>query len=129
MSAPLTIDIPGLLTAKTVKKVIFGASGLTIESPTTFAQPDFIAVDEITAFRYGVKWISGYKFVIGRHYFIELKNVTGNIHRIKLKSYYSIKRDAYFKLWSQLLQELWKNYFKGICITYYNLYKNHQTFE
>ena len=123
------IEIPSLFQGKTIKRLSFKAEGLTIEKPLSFDQPVFIASENINAFRYGVKFLRGYRFYIGRIYFIELKDVQNNVFRIKLKSYYGIKRDMYYKLWGDTMDRLWQNYFGSVLNYYVELYKMKQSFK
>jgi len=129
MNEPVTIAIPRLIGRKIVKKLTFDMDGLKIERPSTFAPADHLPANEIVEFRYGIKWIKGYAFTIGRHYFIDLRDMDGVITTIKLKSYYGIRKDAGYTLWNEIIQQLWAHYFSAIFNHYFDLFKNYQTFE
>ncbi|MBS1500830.1 MAG: hypothetical protein JST32_02125 [Bacteroidetes bacterium] len=126
---PVIVEIPGFIQNKVVKKVAFTLDGLTIEKPLSFDPPVFIPAKDIAAFRYGVKWISGYQFTIGRVYVIEIKDINDRVFSIKLNSYYRIKSKIYHKIWLDLLDHLWKSYWVEKLNHYYSLYKNKQVFE
>ena len=85
--------------------------------------------ENICAFRYGVSLTRGYVFVIGRQYFIEIKDLQNKIFKIKLKSLYGIKRETYYKKWSDIFNQLWRNYFSDVLNYYTELYNIHQIFE
>jgi hypothetical protein len=129
MNAENTIEIPGLLNNKASKKLCFDVEGLTIEKQRSFIPKIFLPTQNIVAFRYGIKWTRGYNFVFGRQYFIEIQNDEQKITQIKLSSYYSIRKHLYGKLWADIIQQLWKNYFINLFSYYHELYTIHQTFE
>lgn len=129
MNAENTIEIPGLLSNKASKKLCFEVEGLTIEKQRSFVSTVFLPTQNIAAFRYGITWTRGYNFVFGRQYFIEIQNDEQKITRIKLGSYYGIRKHLYGKLWADIIQQLWKNYFINMFSYYHELYTIHQTFE
>jgi hypothetical protein len=91
MNKPVTIQIPALLGNEIVKTLTFDTDGLHIERPSTFAPPVFLPFAAIEGYRYGVKWIKGYAFPIGRTYFVELKMVDGKLTTIKLNGSMTIR--------------------------------------
>lgn len=129
MNAENIVEIPRLLNNKTTRKLNFGAEGLLIEKPRSFMPKEFIPAQNITAFRYGITWTRGYSFVFGRQYFVEIQNNEEEITRIKMGSYYGIRKDLYGKIWNDIIQQLWRNYFVNTFNYYHELYKIHQTFE
>jgi hypothetical protein len=129
MTAEKIIEIPALLNNNTRKKLVFAAEGLTIEKTRSFVPLNIIPAHNMAAFRYGISWIRGYRFVFGRQYFIEIQNDRQKVTRIKLASYYSIRKNRYARLWNDIIQQLWQSYFVNTYNYYYDLYKIHQTFE
>lgn len=129
METPDAIEIPFLLQNKTIKKITIDINGVLIEKARSFDLPVFIPAEKIGALRYGVNWIKGYRFIVGRHYFIEIKDIEDKIFKIKLKSYYGLKREAYFELWNEIMNRLWQNYFLGMLNSYIALYEAKQPFE
>ncbi|MDB5134442.1 MAG: hypothetical protein JWP37_1045 [Mucilaginibacter sp.] len=123
------IEIPGLIQNRTSKKILFADEGLTIEKPLSFDPTLFIPGENISAFRFGVKDLYGYKFVFGRQYFIETKDFKNKIFRLKLNSYYGIRRKTYYRIWSELLQYLWDFYLVNQLSYYTELYNIQQIFE
>ncbi|MDN3547151.1 hypothetical protein [Mucilaginibacter aquaedulcis] len=123
------IEIPALLNNKISKILTFKTEGLIIEKPSGFVAPDYIAAENITGFRYGVTWINGYAFTIGRQYFIDIQTEQQKTIRVRLGSYYGIRKRLYGSLWSEIIHQLWRNYFVNLYNYYYDLYNIHQTFE
>lgn len=123
------ISVPGLIRNKIYKKLIFKSEGLTIEKPLSFDPPVFIAADDICAFRFGVNWIRGYAFTIGRQYVIQLEDSHKKTYDIKFSSYYTIRRKLYTQVWLDIFDKLWVNYFHKRFSYYYDLYHKKQTFD
>ncbi len=123
------IDIPVLIQNRITKKLIFAEDGFTIEKMRSFDPSVFIATENISAFRFGVNWITGYKFTFGRQYIIEVLDTQNQISSIKLTSYYQIKRKIYYKIWSDIINQLWNNYFINTYNYYYELYTIKQEFN
>ena len=73
---------------------------------------------EITAVRYGVKAIKGYRFTIGRIYCIDIKSEKGTIIKIRLKSLYRVKRILLGKKYKQIAEALFDNYVNDISRTH-----------
>lgn len=74
--------------------------------------------DEITAFRYGVKWIRGYQFVIGRVYIVEIQSADKRIIKIKLKSLYGINKGILYQKFVTIVNALADKYFDDISRAY-----------
>jgi len=129
MNIESTIEVPGLLSENLSKKLVFETDGLTIHKFGIFNASIFLPAQNLSAFRYGVNWTRGYRFIIGRQFFIEVQTDEKKINRIKLSSYYGIRKDLYAHLWSDIIQQLWQSYFVNIYNYYYDLYKIHQHFE
>lgn len=72
-------------------------------------------IDETCSIRFGVKWIKGFEFTIGRVYTIQLKNAYNKKLDIKLLSMYGIKKneswDIYISILNSILDFLFDNYF------------------
>lgn len=111
MVIPKFIEIPALLENKITQRITFDTEGIKIEKLLSFDPHVLIPSENISAFRYGVIWIRGYAFNIGRHYFIEIRDFQNNIFKIKLKSYYGIRRQTYYEIWCEIFNNLWETYF------------------
>jgi hypothetical protein len=84
---------------------------------------------EITGFRYGIKAIKGYRFVIGRIYCIDVQKVDGSVIKIRLKSLYRIKKHQLEEKYSLILNAISKNYIHDIINNYLLLFSNKIDFE
>jgi len=122
------IEIPSLIQNRIYKKLTFREEGLFVEKTRSFDPPVFIPAVNLVAFRYGVKPIRGYAFVIGRQFQVELLDSAGKITSIKETSYYRLKRKAYNEIWADTISQLWSSYFVNTFNYYYELYNIKQQF-
>jgi hypothetical protein len=70
--------------------------------------------DDITGFRYGIKWIQGYQFTIGREYRVFIRNKENKILKINFLSLYGIKKKEFNQLYAGILDALWNCYFSKV---------------
>ena len=126
---PRVIEIKELLRDKTRKRVIFSNEGLTIEKKIGFGRSTFIASTDIAAFRFGVRELKGFKYSFGRQYFIELKDFKYNLYRIKFNSLYGIKNKTYYRVWADLLQDIWDYYLSNQLNYYSEMFNIQQVFD
>ena len=121
MSQPLTIPLKETVFDKEKPLVI---SRESIEYKN--ASLSKFDVDEI---RYGVRFIRGYSFYIGRIYCIDVKSHSGTIMKIRLKSLYGIRRKRLYKKYSIIVDALWENYMRDVAENFINFYKNKIDFD
>ena len=126
---PRVIEIKELLRDKTRNRVIFADEGLTIEKKIGFGRSTFIASTDIAAFRFGVRELKGFKYSFGRQYFIELKDFKYNLYRIKFNSLYGIKNKTYYRVWADLLQDIWDYYLSNQLNYYSEMFNIQQVFD
>lgn len=84
---------------------------------------------EIVSFRYGVKWIKGYSFYIGRIYCIDIKSATDKVIKIKLKSLYGVNKKLLNDKYSRIVHGLFDLYFKDISIAYLENFNEGHSFR
>jgi hypothetical protein len=84
---------------------------------------------EITDYRYGVKWIQGAKFTIGRDYQIFIRNKENKIIKINFKSFYGINKNLHFKNYSEILTSLWTFHFNKIATDFIEKFQNKVQFS
>ncbi|EHQ30563.1 hypothetical protein [Mucilaginibacter paludis] len=123
------IEIPELLSNRICKRLILKFDGLVIEKPFIFDERQFIAVEDMVAFRLGIKWIRGIYFVLGRQFIVELKHQNGAITTIKLTSVYNIRNQKYDEIWSAIIDHVYCKYFSSHLQLYVELYEMGQTFN
>ena len=70
--------------------------------------------DEICEYRYGIKFIKGLEFTIGREFLIFIRNSSSEILKINFRAFYNIRREESYKLSDDILRALWKFYFSNI---------------
>jgi len=123
------VDIPELFSNRICKRLIFKIDGLIIEKPFSFDDPVFIAAEDITAFRLGMRWIRGLYFIIGRQFIVELKLQDDSKTKIKLFSLYSIRDQRYNEIWLEIVEQLYHHYFSSQLQLYVELYEMGQSFN
>jgi hypothetical protein len=67
--------------------------------------------EEISEYRYGINWIRGFEFTVGREYVILIRNTSGEVLKINFKSFYGIKKKEYHHEYNLILDKLWEFYF------------------
>ncbi|WP_312076715.1 hypothetical protein [Chryseobacterium sp.] len=67
--------------------------------------------EEIIGLRYGIEFIKGYKFYIGRKYLIFVKTQDKKELKIDFKLFYSIKLQEKHNLYCDVVDSLWENIF------------------
>lgn len=118
-----------MLRDKTRNSVIFTDQGLTIEKSFGLGKSAFIASADIAAFRFGVRELKGFRYTFGRQYFIELKDFKHNLYRIKFSSFYGIKNKEYYRVWADLLQDIWDYYLANQLNYYSEMFNIQQVFD
>jgi hypothetical protein len=93
------------------------------------ALPARILKQDITAYRFGVKWIRGYSFVIGRVYCIDIKSVSGEVIKLRLKSVYGINKKQLTDKYSRILNALHDQYFDDLIRQYLRKHTDLQDFD
>jgi hypothetical protein len=83
-------------------------------------------IDEV---RYGVKFIRGYEFYIGRIYCIDVKSLSGVVMKIRLKSLYGIRKKRLERKYSMIIDSLWDNHMREVAESFISLFKNEINFE
>jgi hypothetical protein len=103
--------------------ILFEDKDLANDSHTQFNKSD------ITAYRYGVKWIRGAKFTIGRDYQIYIQNIEGRIIKINIKSFYGINKVTNYKNYVDIIDSLWDLLFKDMATDFIARHKNGESFN
>jgi hypothetical protein len=101
----------------------FDDNNLVSSTPTKFLK------EEIEGIRYGIKWIRGYGFYIGRIYCIDIKNRSGQIIKLRLKSIYGIRKEQLADKYVKIANTLFRYYFDAIALQHIESYQNNQPTE
>lgn len=88
-----------------------------------------IPKNEIVGIRYGIHFIKGLKFYIGREYQIFIKAKSGKELKIFFKLFYRRKLNEKHQLFSDIVNELWNQYFDEILNNYIRQYNNGEEFN
>ncbi|HSV10057.1 MAG TPA: hypothetical protein VLI68_04765 [Hanamia sp.] len=84
---------------------------------------------EIAELRYGIRAIKGYRFRIGRIYCIDIKSLSGEIIKIRLKSVYRVRRVYLGKKFKEIVEAILANYINDISKDYFQRFKNKNEFN
>jgi len=99
------------------------------EKKGTNSTPIKLLKEEIEGIRYGVKWIRGLEFYIGRIYCIDIKKKDNSVFKIRLKSVYKIRAKILREKYIQLLNTLFQSFFYELVIYYLNQFRNNESFQ
>jgi hypothetical protein len=88
-----------------------------------------IYTSDIEAFRYGLRWIKGYQFVIGRTYCMDIKSTQGEIIKLRLKSLYGVNKKAIHQKFSAIIDTLYDKYFDRMSMAYLQQFEEGNKFE
>jgi hypothetical protein len=102
---------------------------VSFEDQDVCDNPTLFTVADMEAFRYGVRWINGWHFVIGRTYFIDIRNSSKQTIRIRLQSLYGVRKKRLEEKYLQILRALMDTYFEDIIDHYSGLLEQDMSFE
>ncbi|MCX8532518.1 hypothetical protein [Chryseobacterium luquanense] len=88
-----------------------------------------IPKNEIAGIRYGIHFIRGFEFYVGREYQIFIKTNLGKELKISFKLFYGRKLDKKHQLFCDIIDELWNCYFDDILNKYIRQYNNNEEFN
>ena len=84
---------------------------------------------EIDGFRFGVKWLRGYKIVFGRIYCVDIKSATEIIIKIRLTSVYKIGIKQMHKKYNLIIGAILQYYVSELVGQYLKLFNYKQPFS
>jgi hypothetical protein len=84
---------------------------------------------EIKDIRYGIKPINGYRFRIGRIYYVDIRNSEGEIIKIRLRSLYRINRISLWNKYKIILESLFDNHINDISLHYISKFNEGLSFN
>lgn len=129
MSAPNVFSIKSSIFDRE-RKLVLDKELLTFDDKDRIGIPPAkILKQEINAFRFGVRWIKGYMFVIGRVYCIDINSTLGEVIKIRLKSLYGINKEKLAQKYSKILTTLYDVYFDDLIRQYLQQYDDLKDFE
>jgi hypothetical protein len=129
MTQPLQLNIKSSWLDR-VRQLTINSDYIEFDDKDGIADPPTkFLTEEIESFRFGVKWINGYQFVIGRIYCVDIRSKNSDIIKIRLKSIYGINKKKLGEKYASILNALYDNYFDKLSMSYLNLFNNHRSFE
>jgi hypothetical protein len=100
----------------TQQSITFGNQKLSVPTITDLSQ------GESLQYKFGIKWIRGFEFTVGRKYQLFIKNSDGQIIKISFGSYYGINKLPLYNQYAEILNQLWETYFDGLVDQYLALF-------
>jgi len=85
--------------------------------------------EEIAGIRYGIHFIKGLEFYIGREYQIFIRNKDNKELKIFFKLFYARKLNEKHQLYCNIIDELWRNFFDEISHNYFEKFKDNEAFS
>lgn len=85
--------------------------------------------EEIEGLRFGVEWVRGYSFYIGRVYCIDIRSETDQVIRLRLRSAYGIRKRELGDKYLKIVNTLFRYYFDDLSRHYLMLFENDLAFE
>lgn len=85
--------------------------------------------EDIAGIRYGIHFIDGYKFTIGREYQIFIRDKSNKELKIFFKLFYRRKLDEKRKLYFDIINELWKKFINDIAVNYLEKFNHNEEFS
>lgn len=111
IKAPTTILIRSSVFDRD-RQLIFSDDGIRFEESDLKGAPlKLIEKNSITGFRYGIKWIKGVEFVIGRIYCIDIMANNKSALKIRLKSLYGVRKILLAEKYAQIINLLFEYFF------------------
>src|SRR5471030_1357608 len=80
--------------------------------------------NEIREYRFGINWIKGFEFTIGREYVVFIRSSFDQTIKISFKTFYGVRKKEYHKLSNDILTFLWLFFFDGITDKYYKVFQS-----
>ncbi|MCJ8153369.1 hypothetical protein MKJ01_06285 [Chryseobacterium sp. SSA4.19] len=82
--------------------------------------------EDIAGIRYGINFIKGYSFYIGREYQIFIRTQSNKELKIFFKLFYGRKLNEKHQLYCDIIDQLWKNFIDRISNDYLQKIKNNE---
>jgi len=85
--------------------------------------------EEIEGLRFGINWARGYSFNFGRIYCIDIRNEANQVIRLRLRSYYGIRKRKLGEEYVKIANLLYRYYFYDLTQHYLRLFENNIPFD
>jgi len=106
----------------TPQSILFGSQKLSVPTITDLSK------EEPLEYRFGITWIRGFEFIVGRKYQLLIKNSNGEMIKISFGSYYGINKVHLYNQYGEILNQLWESYFDGLVDHYLALFSQKTPF-
>jgi len=100
------------------------------EDKTLISSPSIrFEKSQIEGYRFGIRWIKGFKFIIGREYQLFIHNKDGKEIKIHFKTVYGYKKKELHDKFNQILEGVWAFYFADIAGDYLERFRKEEDIE
>lgn len=107
--------IPGLLSKQ--QKLIITDQYIRFEGKDLKEDSKTLYKDDIADFKHGMDLIIWYRFTVGQHFLITLKDKRDREWRISFRNYFGIHKHL-FNAYAAMVDDIWKYYYQDIVNTY-----------
>lgn len=128
---PVIEEVPGInvyiqrgLIDRKKRLLIITPDFVQFDDGNGLALPARFEKNEICEYRFGVNWIKGLEFTIGREYVIFIGSLSGQTIKISFKTFYGIRKKEYHKLSNDILAALWLFFFDDITTKHYQAFQS-----
>lgn len=112
------------------RKLLFNSDYLEFEDKIVGEdKPTRINKTDIKEFRYGIVWIRGLKFYIGRQYQIYIKADNGSELKIDFLAYYKINNKELGNKFNDIINDVFEFYFEDLVIDYLQKFNDGETID
>lgn len=88
-----------------------------------------IKKEDIAGIRYGIHFIKGFEFYIGREYLIFIRDQSNKEIKINFKLFYGRRLKEKHQLYNNILDEIWDNFIHDISRSYLRKFQSKENFE
>jgi hypothetical protein len=129
MTAPLKFPIKSTILARRRLLTVHPDCLSFDDKDLISAKPTCLEKANIESFRFGVDWISGFYFTIGRTYRIEVRDHEGATVKILLRSIYGVRKKKLADKYRQIYNALHNAYFNDLGLHYIRLVNDRLPFH
>lgn len=88
-----------------------------------------IKKEDIAGIRYGIHFIKGLEFYIGREYLIFIRDQSNKEIKINFKLFYARKLNEKHQLYTEIVDEIWDNFIGDISQSYIEKFESNESFN
>lgn len=110
------------------RKLVFHSDFFEFQAGIKSTQPIRIEKNSIIGIKYGIHFIKGLEFYIGRDYQIIFVLKNKKEVKINFKTFYRYKLNEKHQLYQEIIDEIWDFCVNDLVMDFYNQFNNNQSF-